>query len=158
MGIRRGYPLAAVALVTLGVLAACGSSGTGHSTDFAASPGASVGASTAPTASPSTTGPTSTPGGGGTGTTATPSIPGRGLLTAGPAQETIVGDVQDGVEPNCFLLRTNSNKLYQLVGGDRTKIKNSSSKHVSVDGREIPAMATTCQQGIPFLVIDIRPA
>jgi hypothetical protein len=80
-----------------------------------------------------------------------------GTTPPGIGEQTLVGEIQDGVEPNCTLLRA-GDKLWLLVGGDRTKLKNSVGTKVSVRGAPAPGMMTTCQQGTPFKVTDVQPA
>src|SRR5690242_14808132 len=69
---------------------------------------------------------------------------------------TITGTLQEGVEGNCVLLKT-PDRLYQLIGGDRSKLQGSTSAKVTVTGRIATGMMTTCQQGTPFQVIEVRP-
>jgi hypothetical protein len=76
--------------------------------------------------------------------------------TAG-SDMTLTGTLQEGVEGNCLLLKT-PERLYQLIGGDRSKLNGSTSLKVTVTGRIAVGMMTTCQQGTPFQVTDIRPA
>jgi len=156
MGTRRvtAFAVIAAGLLTGGLLAGCSGKPDAASTNGLASgasgsaaPSGSTNATPRPGASPSTATPT------GTNPITVPSFPQRSF--SGQGSQTLVGDLEDGVEPNCVLLRTTSNKLYQLVGGDRSKLKGA-TKHVTVDGQEIPGMATTCQQGIPFLVTNIH--
>lgn len=70
---------------------------------------------------------------------------------------TLTGTIEEGVEGNCVLLKT-PDRLYQLIGGDRSKLDASKSSKVTVTGRVAVGMMTTCQQGTPFTVTDIRPA
>jgi hypothetical protein len=70
---------------------------------------------------------------------------------------TVTGTLQEGVEGGCVLLKT-PDRLYQLVGGDRSKLDTSKSSKVTVTGRVAVGMMTTCQQGTPLQVTDIRPA
>jgi hypothetical protein len=65
----------------------------------------------------------------------------------------ITGDVVEGVEPGCTLLRT-PEKLYLLIGGDRAVIM--SSTRLTVRGRLALNILTTCQQGTPFQVAEVR--
>jgi hypothetical protein len=76
--------------------------------------------------------------------------------TAG-SDMTLTGTLQEGVEGNCLLLKT-PERLYQLIGGDRSKLNGSTTAKVTVTGRIAVGMMTTCQQGTPFQVTDIRPA
>ena len=72
------------------------------------------------------------------------------------SEMTITGTLQEGVEGTCVLLKT-SDRLYQLIGGDRSKLQGSTSAKVTVTGRIATGMMTTCQQGTPFQVTDVRP-
>jgi hypothetical protein len=72
------------------------------------------------------------------------------------SEMTITGTLQEGVEGNCVLLKT-PDRLYQLIGGDRSKLQGSTSGKVTVTGRIATGMMTTCQQGTPFQVTDVRP-
>ena len=126
-------------------LTGCGSADkAGNSAAPAAS---STSATSAGSASPSST--ATTPPGIGR------PIP-SGSAPAG-GEQTLVGEVQEGVEPNCTLLRA-GDKLWLLVGGDRAKLKSSVGAKVSVRGTPAPGMMTTCQQGTPFKVTDVQPA
>ena len=72
-----------------------------------------------------------------------------------PAEITVTGTVESGVEKGCTLLRTAS-ELYLLLGGDRTVIGEGA--RLTVHGRTDPGLLTTCQQGVPLRVLDVRPA
>jgi hypothetical protein len=47
-------------------------------------------------------------------------------------------------------------KIYQLLGGDRTMLRPG--RRVEVTGAVQPDLATTCQQGIPLVVREVRAA
>jgi hypothetical protein len=79
------------------------------------------------------------------------------LPSTSGSEITITGTLQEGVEGNCVLLKT-PERLYQLIGGDRSKLQVSPSAKVTVTGRIAVGMMTTCQQGTPFQVTDIRPS
>jgi hypothetical protein len=72
------------------------------------------------------------------------------------SEMTITGTLQEGVEGNCVLLKT-PDRLYQLIGGDRSKLQGTTAGKVTVTGRIATGMMTTCQQGTPFQVTDVRP-
>jgi len=129
----RRVRLAALVML-VGALAGCASGGGTPS---------SPESSAAPTPQPSLVLPTQSP---------------RLVLpsTAG-SDMTLTGTLQEGVEGNCLLLKT-PERLYQLIGGDRSKLNGSTSLKVTVTGRIAVGMMTTCQQGTPFQVTDIRPA
>jgi hypothetical protein len=63
---------------------------------------------------------------------------------------TLTGIVTAGVEHQCLLLDG-----YLLVGGDRTVIR--AGARLTVTGRIVPDLVTTCQQGTPFVVTYARP-
>jgi hypothetical protein len=144
-----------VVIGTAAVLMACADSGgtdpnapgttasTTASTTGSASAGPTGSTSAAPTASPPAS-PTGRPPG-------TPPA-----MTTAPAELTLRGSVQDGVEPGCLLLTAQDGRQYLLLGGDRQVLQSHSE--IVVRGRPQPNLATTCQQGIPFTVSDVRPA
>lgn len=63
------------------------------------------------------------------------------------------GTVEAGVEPGCLILQT-AGKTYGLYGGDPQVLK--AGARVAVRGVPKPDMVTTCQQGIPFEVTEVR--
>ena len=63
---------------------------------------------------------------------------------------TLTGTVAAGVEHGCLLLDG-----YLLVGGDRAVIR--AGARLTVTGRVVPDLITTCQQGTPFVVTSARP-
>jgi hypothetical protein len=86
----------------------------------------------------------------------TPQLSPRPGLTSKPQTEiTVVGVVEAGVEHGCTMLRT-ADTLYQLVGSADARIKPGA--RLAVRGRPNPNLITTCQQGIPFQVVDVRAA
>ncbi len=98
--------------------------------------------STQPSTQPSTTeDPLSDP---------TPTSPGK------PARHTttVTGVVAAGVEAGCLLLETGSETL--LLVGARPEDALPGSR-IRVTGSKNPGLMTTCQQGIPFQVEQIRP-
>lgn len=91
--------------------------------------------------------------------TATPSAPasppGSGKPTVPPGETEATGVVERGVEPGCTLLRTDT-VLYLLVGPAAGGLRPGD--RVVARGRPAPDLMTTCQQGEPFQVTDVRPA
>jgi hypothetical protein len=63
--------------------------------------------------------------------------------------------VEAGVEHGCTVLRT-GDEVYQLVGSADPMIKPGA--RLAVRGRPNPNLITTCQQGTPFQVIEVRAA
>jgi hypothetical protein len=68
---------------------------------------------------------------------------------------TLTGRPESGVEAGCIVLQS-GDTLYLLVGGDRELLR--SGRPVVVRGRLAQGLATTCQQGTPFQVAEVRPA
>jgi hypothetical protein len=68
---------------------------------------------------------------------------------------TLTGRPEDGVEAGCIVLRSNGT-MYLLLGGDPQVLK--SGKTLVVRGKPNPGLITTCQQGIPFQVSEVRAA
>jgi hypothetical protein len=90
---------------------------------------------------------------GGTVSTSPPSLPSP---SAGPSGELILtGVVEEGVELGCLILRANG-EPYLLLGGDRAII--TAGRRIIVRGRPDPGLVTTCQQGTPFVVAEVRAA
>jgi len=104
--------------------------------------------------------PTTSASGKGT-TTVTPSPPPeptfspKPLPTSKPSSSpaTLRGRVEEGVEAGCLMLN-DGGMLYQLVGGDRSLLRPG--RTVEVTGTVEPDLATTCQQGRPFVVRQTR--
>jgi hypothetical protein len=135
MSVRRSCVLA-VLFATL-VAGGCAGAGDGSAESPAggpapASPAASSPGASSPGAPPSE----SKPGAAGT--------------------QTISGTVTAGVEPNCLLL-TGEDDLHLLVFKDE-KLRSQAQvgSRITVTGRAEPAMLSTCQQGIPFIVASVR--
>lgn len=70
------------------------------------------------------------------------------------ATTTVTGVVAAGVEAGCLLLETGSETL--LLLGVRPEDAREGLR-VRVTGSRSPGTATTCQQGVPFRVNQIRP-
>lgn len=66
-----------------------------------------------------------------------------------------MGTVQAGVEPGCLVLDTGE-QSYLLVGGDQATLR--AGERVVVRGLPKPDLMTTCQQGTPLEVQEVRPA
>jgi hypothetical protein len=71
--------------------------------------------------------------------------------------QTLTGTVTAGVEPDCLMLTgvTGTHQLIISDTGARAAAKVGAS--VIVVGRVDPRMMTTCQQGTPFVVSQVRP-
>jgi hypothetical protein len=144
----RQYRLIAVLAATAlagALLAGCGQSG-----DRDAAPGGSVSA----TPIPSNSGPTGQPNLSPSPLTTSGGISGGKSPDAG-GEITLTGEIEEGVEAGCMLLRA-GDRAYLLLGGDREMIRKGG--RVTVRGKAQPGLMTTCQQGTPFQVAEIRRA
>ncbi|GAA0812459.1 hypothetical protein Sya03_53660 [Spirilliplanes yamanashiensis] len=72
------------------------------------------------------------------------------------AARKLTGTVAAGVEPGCLILRTGTGDYLLLISGDRSAATPGAK--VVVTGTEARDMATTCQQGTPFVVAEISAA
>jgi hypothetical protein len=68
---------------------------------------------------------------------------------------TITGTPTEGVENGCIVMQSGAT-LYLLLGGDRSVLM--SGQPVVVRGVPDPGLMTTCQQGTPFRVTEVKPA
>lgn len=68
---------------------------------------------------------------------------------------TITGTPTEGVENGCIVMQSGAT-LYLLLGGDRSILM--SGRPVEVRGTPDPGLMTTCQQGTPFRVTEVKPA
>ncbi|MEU4765029.1 hypothetical protein AB0H12_17395 [Actinosynnema sp. NPDC023794] len=67
---------------------------------------------------------------------------------------TVNGVVRTGVEAGCLVLDTDTED-YLLLAGDRALLRPGVT--VQVRGTPKPGMPTTCQQGVPLEVHEVRP-
>jgi hypothetical protein len=132
----RSVLVLAVAAVALGGCGAASSDGTPAAPSLSPVP-----SQVAPTLAPNPSGPGVAP----------PSGP----RASGPAAAgmSVSGEVVEGVEAGCLLLKTPAT-LYLLIGGDRAALPVG--KRVTVVGTPQPDMMSTCQQGTPFQVDSVR--
>ena len=74
-----------------------------------------------------------------------------------PAQDAIevTGVVESGVENGCTILRTDT-AVYELMGSSDPLIRPGA--RLTVVGRARTDIATTCQQGTPLQVLEVRAA
>jgi hypothetical protein len=137
MMIRRSGAL--VALVVALSLAGC--AGDTAATDSAAGAGAPAPASPSPSPSIPSGEPTTDP-------------PGGKDTSAGT--QTLTGTVAAGVEPGCLLLNGSSGSHLLVIKDAKARAAATVGASVTVVGKPQPDMMTTCQQGTPFLVSEIR--
>src|SRR5262249_32008199 len=115
-----------------GVMFAAGCATAGDGTVV---PGGSV------SAAPSSATPGSEPPGAGPSSAAPSSLAPTGGVSRAGDEMTLTGELQEGVEAGCVLLRT-GDKLYLLVGGDRSRMQGSTSSKVTVTGKPEPGLMT----------------
>jgi hypothetical protein len=147
MGMRTRYPLLAAMLMAVlagGTLAGCG----GTTGDDTGQPGETAQSGGAVSNSPGQIPPLPP-----SGRVSLPPEPDAGKNTA--AEITITGIPEEGVESGCVVMRS-GDKMYNLLGGDPQLLM--SGRTVIVRGRPTPGLMTTCQQGTPFQVTEVRLA
>jgi hypothetical protein len=83
-----------------------------------------------------------------------PSAPGSLPPSASAGETTLRGTVMPGVEPGCLTLAAGG-QVYLLLGGGPAV---RAGARVEVRGRVEKDMLTTCQQGVPFRVSQVREA
>jgi hypothetical protein len=138
MGQRRSTAIAAVVLLG-SLLAGCAGSGGGPETGGSTVPSSS--------SSPSASGQPSLPPSWRALPPPTPS------KTIGPGETTLSGNLEEGVEAGCVVLRV-GDKLYNLLGADPTRLRARGGP-VTVKGKVATGIMTTCQQGTPFQVSEV---
>lgn len=139
--------LSVAALLTTAALAGCQDSGGSDGSARGARPTASD-ASGSPSPSGPAAGTPSGPGGTATPVVPSPSAGGSSV----PGEITVTGQVEDGVEPGCLLLRA-PDQLYLLIGGDRARL--AAGGRLAVRGVPDPGALSTCQQGTPLKVLAV---
>ncbi len=68
---------------------------------------------------------------------------------------TITGTPTEGVENGCIVMQS-GDTLYLLLGAEPGALMTG--RPVVVRGTPEPGLMTTCQQGTPFRVTEVRPA
>jgi hypothetical protein len=136
-----------VGVMVVGVMVAAG---CGQGQIGSGQPGAGV------TPGPSATSPsaTVTPGATDAVTFGSDTIFGTSRTGGTMSQMTVRGHIQAGVEAGCMILNADGGAVYLLLGGDRQVI--NAGGRVEVVGEPQPGLMTTCQQGIPFQVAQVR--
>lgn len=146
-GAVRAGAVAAVSVLLVALTGACGQ-GTGDQGGAMPSASSPSPPSGVPPISPWPSPSTSVPA-------VPPAPPGPGKPTARPGEIEASGVVEQGVEQGCTLLRTDT-ALYLLIGTAARGLRPG--ERVVVRGRPAPDLMTTCQQGEPFQMTDVRPA
>ncbi|MEN3304904.1 MAG: hypothetical protein V7603_1106 [Micromonosporaceae bacterium] len=128
-----------LAVVCAGALASCarGSTGPGAAADGSASP-------SLPATSPTPPASSGSPGPG-----SPPSI----RPPSGGTELTLTGQVEQGVEPGCLILRSGG-KTYELMSDNHTVVR--AGAQVVVTGRVVTGMMSHCMQGQIFQVTSAR--
>ena len=89
--------------------------------------------------------------------------------TSGPAGEpssgrpvaggqTITGTVTAGVEPGCLLIADSSGSHLLIFDDPALRDAAAVGAKVKVNGKSEPNMMSTCQQGVPFVVVSVEKA
>jgi len=92
---------------------------------------------------------------------ADPGKPTKPALPGGPdaGTQTITGTVVAGVEPGCLVLDAGGTSYLLVFSGDRARVAApKAGAKVTVVGTPSPDMVTTCQQGTPLVVSEVRPS
>jgi hypothetical protein len=152
MGTRR---LAAVVAVLAALLAGCAAR-----SDDAPAPGGSLPTPSTPgdRSGGPTAGPPGSPGPGRPVPSRLPPIPATPVPPSPTGDLTLTGTVVEGVEANCLLLDSPAGSYLLLAqpGVDRSLFRVGA--RITVRGRVGADIMTTCQQGTPFMVVEVRPA
>jgi|SRR5882724_3217343 len=122
--------LAALLLLTLALAGCANQTGAG-----------SGGPSTTVVSAPVTIVPSPTPSAG---------------TSSGSDAQTISGTVAEGVEPNCLVLHDSSGNHVLFFHDPALRSAAKAGARVTLVGRSEPAMMTTCQQGVPFIVSAVK--
>jgi len=136
-------------ITTVGVVAAVVLTACSHGDSRSAGGGSlSSGPTPSPAAPASTVAPTpADPSGSGV-----PHSPITGTQNGGTTLQGTVAE--DENQKGCFLLAADDHRISLLLGGDRQLV--AAGGRLQVVGRAAPGLASTCRQGIPFVVSQAR--
>jgi hypothetical protein len=112
---------------------------------------ADTGAAPAPAASPSASDVIDLPTAKTSGPTGEPT---SGRPVAGG--QTITGTVTAGVEPNCLLLADSTGSHLLIFDDPAMRAEAAVGAEVKIVGNSQPGMMSTCQQGVPFVVVSVE--
>lgn len=161
--------MAVVAALAVALLAGC--AGEGGSADATPSPEERV-TSQEPDPPPVSPSPATPPPGAGApgaaspgavppsrGPRATPLTPPRTkpAPTVSEGELTVTGRVVEGVEPGCLLLHSGASEYLLVLSRHVDRSALAPGAEVTVRGRLEPNLLSTCQQGTPFIVSEVRP-
>ncbi|MCO8277212.1 hypothetical protein M1L60_42215 [Actinoplanes sp. TRM 88003] len=70
--------------------------------------------------------------------------------------QTITGTVTAGVEPNCLLLSDDKGSHLLIFDDPAMRADAAVGSKVKIVGNAQPNMMSTCQQGVPFIVVSVE--
>jgi hypothetical protein len=70
--------------------------------------------------------------------------------------QTITGTVTAGVEPNCLLLADGTGNHLLIFDDPAMRADAAVGSKVKIVGNSQPNMMSTCQQGVPFIVVSVE--
>ena len=70
--------------------------------------------------------------------------------------QTITGTVTAGVEPGCLLLADSSGSHLLIFDDPAMRADAAVGSKVKIVGKAQPNMMSTCQQGVPFIVVSVE--
>jgi hypothetical protein len=143
MARRLAAALGAATLIAVLAGCAAGSTGSGTASSGGPSPSGAVTATAPPSAAPATS------------AAPTPTTPAPRPTAGGPTggELTLTGQVEQGAEPGCLILRSGG-RTYELMTGDRTVVR--AGAQVVVTGHVVTGMMSHCMQGQLFQVTSAR--
>jgi hypothetical protein len=83
-----------------------------------------------------------------------PSLPAPSASAS--ASETISGTVLAGVEPHCLVLQDAKGSHVLIFDDPTLRDSAPAGADVTLVGRSVPTMMTTCQEGVAFIVTSVR--
>jgi hypothetical protein len=75
---------------------------------------------------------------------------------AGQGTQTLTGTITAGVESGCLLLNGLAGPHLLIINDPAAKAVAQVGASVTVVGKSDPRVMTTCQQGVPFVVSQVR--
>jgi hypothetical protein len=94
----------------------------------------------------------STPAGSGSAVSVLPSM----RVPSPAGSETLTGTVAEGVEPSCLILKGDDGHHVLIFDDPGLRSRARIGAQVTVSGHSMPGQATTCQQGVAFVVTAVR--
>jgi hypothetical protein len=94
----------------------------------------------------------STPAGSGSAVSVLPSM----SVPSPAGSETLTGTVAEGVEPSCLILKGDDGHHVLIFDDPGLRSRARIGAQVTVSGHSMPGQATTCQQGVAFVVTAVR--